>query len=89
MGIYKRRDPAYVGGWQMNVHVHLIVIIRGFKKLCSMVTCGLVGRGVCVRVRVMSLYPGDGGGGCVFFFVKHALAHDVIYFSCNKICILL
>lgn len=63
----KRRDPAYVGGWQMNMHVHLIVIIRGFKKLCSMATGGLVGRGVCVRVRVMSLYPGTGGGGVLFF----------------------
>lgn len=89
MGIYKRRDPAYVGGWQMNVHVHLIVIIRGFKKLCSMATGGLVGRGVCKGPSDVSLYPGTGGGGCVFSFVKHALAHDVIYFSCNIICILL
>lgn len=87
MGIYKRRDPAYVGGGQMNMHVHLIVIIRGFKKLCSMATGGLVGRGVC-KGPSDEFVPGD-GGGCVFFFVKHALAHDVIYFSCNKICILL
>lgn len=61
----KRRDPAYVGGWQMNMHVHLIVIIRGFKKLCSMATGGLVGRGVC-KGPSDEFVPGDGGGGAFF-----------------------
>lgn len=49
----------------MNVHVHLIVIIRGFKKLCSMATGGLVGRGVC-KGPSDEFVPGDGGGGAFF-----------------------
>lgn len=45
----------------MNMHVHLIVIIRRFKKLCSMATGGLVGRGVC-KGPSDEFVPRDGGG---------------------------